>query len=344
MTTAAWLFCAIVLVFDAGIFTLMADTPPSPGYLLVFVFLIAHATGCLLFSLALLKLLPEPYRKPAFVSGLFVFTTTLFVPVLGMIGFLACLVPALRRPCLTARFSEWKHPQVLSLPTLPVEPRGMGGVSRVGELADALQRNADPEKRCAALIATLSLKDQQAAPLLRLALKDPEDEVRLLAYTLLNRKEKTIEARISDRKAQLGNGARNQIFLQHKGLAHDYWALAHLGASGGSTLLLLCAHAHEHVQAALDYCPQDGGLQFLFGRILLIEMQLVAASDAFENARQAGIDARETEPFLAEIAFLQRHYSDVKTHLVRAGNSRSRLRLNKASTYWEGLTNDAVPT
>ena len=148
MTTAAWLFCAIVLVFDAGIFTLMADAPSSVGYLLVF--LIAHATACLLFSLVLLKLLPEPYRKPAFVSCLFVFTTIFFVPVLGMIGFLACLVPALRRPCLTARFSEWKHPQVLSLPTLPVEPRGMGGVSRAGELDDALRRDADPEKRCAA--------------------------------------------------------------------------------------------------------------------------------------------------------------------------------------------------
>ncbi|MEO8406972.1 MAG: HEAT repeat domain-containing protein [Oxalobacteraceae bacterium] len=340
MTTAAWLFCAIVLVFDAGIFTLLAEAPPSVGYLLVF--LIAHATECLLFSLALLRLLPEPYRKPAFVSVLFVFTTTFFVPVLGMIGFLACLVPALRRPCLTARFSEWKHPQVLSLPILPVEPRGMGGVSRAGELANVLQRDADPDKRCSALIATLSLKDQHAVPLLRMALKDPEDDVRLLAYNLLNRKEKAIEARISDRKAQLGSGARDQIFLQHKGLAHDYWALAHLGASGGSTLLVLCVHAHEHVQAALNYYPQDGGLQFLFGRILLIEMQLDAASDAFENARQAGIDARETEPFLAEIAFLRQQYSDVKTHLVRAGNSRSRLRLNKASTYWEGVNNVAA--
>ncbi|MEO5660085.1 MAG: hypothetical protein ABIQ90_09830, partial [Polaromonas sp.] len=191
----------------------------------------------------------------------------------------------------------------------------------------------------------LSLKDQHAVPLLRLALKDPEDDVRLLAYTLLNRKEKTIEARISERRAQLGSGgSASHIFLQHKALAHDYWALAHLGASGGSTLLLLCAHAHEHAQAALQHCPQDGGLQFLLGRILLIEMQLDTASDAFENARQAGIDARQTEPFLAEVAFLRRQYSDVKNHLIRAGNGRSGLRLNKAFTYWEGANNVAVRT
>ncbi|MEO5660372.1 MAG: hypothetical protein ABIQ90_11355, partial [Polaromonas sp.] len=136
MTTMTWLFCALVLAFDAGIFTLMPDTLPSVGYLLVF--LIAHATQCLLFSLALLKLLPDPYRKPASTSCLLIFVTTFFVPVLGMIGFLACLVPALRWPHLAAQFSELTHPQVLSLPTLPVEPRGMGAVSRADELAGTL--------------------------------------------------------------------------------------------------------------------------------------------------------------------------------------------------------------
>lgn len=338
----AWPLCVVILVLDAGILTQMPDALSSVGRLIAF--LIAHGAACLLFSLALVRVLPDPYRKPAFASCLFVFTAIVFIPVVGMIGLLASVVPALRQPRLAARFSEWKHPYMLNLPALPAEPRGTDGVSRAGELADALQCAADSDKRTAALIATLSLKDQYAVPLLRLALKDPEDDVRLLAYALLDRKEKTIEARIRDRKAQLGCGAPQQeIFWQHQALAHDYWALAHLGASGGSTLLILCGRAHEHVLAALQHCPQDGGLQFLSGRILLIERQLDAASDAFENARKAGIDARQTEPFLAEIAFLRRQYSDVKTHLTRAGNGRSRLRLNKASTYWEGPNNDYFP-
>lgn len=338
-----WPLCVMILAVDVGIFTLIPDALLSLSHLVVF--LIAHAAACLLFSLALVRLLPDQYRKPALASGMFIFTTTVFIPVLGMIGLLVSLVPALRRPRPAARFSEWTEPYVLSLPSLPAEPRGMDGVSRADELANALQYAADPDKRAAALIATLSMKDQYAVPLLRLALKDPEDDVRLLAYALLNRKEKAIEARIRDRKVQLGSGApEQQRFLQHKALAHDYWALAHLGTSGGSTLLMLCARAHEHVRAALQQCPHDGGLQFLFGRILLIGMQLDAASDAFENARQAGIDARQIEPFLAEIAFLRRRYSDVKTHLIRAKNGRNRPRLNKASTYWEGPSNDFLRT
>ena len=153
-----------------------------------------------------------------------------------------------------------------------------------------------------------------------------------------------IEARIRDRSVHVGSGTPAQVFSQHKALAHDYWAFANLVAFQGSTLPLLYGHAHEHAQAALQHCPQDGGLQFLFGRILLIERQLDAASDAFENARQSGIDARQIEPFLAEIAYLTRRYSDVKNHLIQAGNSGGQPRLNKSSTYWEVSNNDVVPT
>ena len=219
----------------------------------------------------------------------------------------------------------------------------MAGLASGCELAGPLQHAADPKQRTAALIATLSLNDQEATPLLRLALKDPEDDVRLLAYALLNRKEKSIEARIRYRNAQLGSCVPEQVFSQHKALAHDYWALAHLGAPQGSTLLLLCARAHEHVQAALQLRPRDGGLQFLLGRILLIEMKLDAATEAFEKARQSGVDRRQIEPFLAEISFLTRQYFAVNNHLAQAGSGVHRLRLDKVSTYWERPSHDARP-
>ncbi len=337
-----WLACAVALILDAGILRLLPEVSSSVGYLLALS--MGHTTICLLFSLVVLKLLPDPYHKPRFESHLFAFTIIAFIPVLGMIGLLVCIIPALRHRRLNVQYSEWNHPRILGLPTHPVEPSGFDGISQAGELAGPLQHAADPKKRTAALIATLSLKDQYAVPLLRLAMKDTEDDIRLLAYALLNRKERTIEARIRERNLQLDNGDSEQLFLQHKALAHDYWALAHISASPGRTQLMLCDRAHQHVQAALEWSTQDGGLLFLFGRILLNEKQLDAASGAFESARQSGIDARKIEPFLAEIAFLRQRYSDVKNHLSQACNGRSLLRLNKASTYWGVQINDAIRT
>ncbi|MBT9475063.1 hypothetical protein [Polaromonas sp.] len=331
----AWPLCALALVLDAGIASLMLAPGPSAPQLMAA--LLAHAAACLLFSMALIRLLPATFGKPAFASGLFVFMTIIFIPVLGMVGLLVSIVPLLRRRGPVARPVEWQHPQLPDLPSQPDAPRASGGLLGSGDLAGTLQHAKDPRKRTEALIATLALEDVHAVPLLRLALKDPDDEVRLLAFSLLNRKEKAIEARMRARQARAGECEPDQVFLKHKALAHDFWELAQLGASQGSTQTALCGRALEQVQAALQLRPHDGGLHFLRGQIHLKARQLDAASDALEAACRCGVDMRQAAPLLAEIAFRKRRYADVKHHLKRAGRRKAAPTLRSASTYWDGV-------
>jgi hypothetical protein len=328
----AWAACAAALVMEGALLGRMPGLESSPAQLSAL--LMAHAALCLLFSMALLSLLPESLRRPALDAGVFVFLSVFFIPVLGMAGLLAFIVPALRRQAPAAQPSGWAHTDTPGLPSRPAELQASGALSRACDLAGPLQHAADPAKRIAALISTLSLEGQQAIPLLRLALKDPDDEVRLLAYALLNRKEKAVEARMRQQQAALAQDAPEQVFLQHKALAHDYWELAHLGDPHGDALISLCGRAHEHVRAALKLRPRDGGLHFLSGQILLVQVQLDAASDAFEVARQCGIDARQIAAMLAEVAFRRQRYSDVRHHLSQAGSGARQRQLNKLSTYW----------
>lgn len=336
----AWLVCALMLVLDAGVISVMLDVGSSPGALVTLAS--AHAAICVLFSLALFRLLPPPYCQAATASCVFFFVTLFFIPVFGMLGLLAGIVPAFRHQRPAPDLLAWAQLPAPGLPAQPTAPRWLGGLSRACELAGPLQHSADPKVRSAALMATLSLEDPYAAPLLRLALKDPEDDVRLLAYTLLNRKEKAIEARIHERSEQLRHAAPERAFLLHKALGHDYWALAHLGDQQGSTHLLLCERAHEQIQAALALHQQDGGLQFLFGQILLLQMEFDKAGAAFEKAGESGIDPRKIKPFLAEIAFLRRHYAEIRGHLSLPTDAANRLRLSKISNYWEKVIHDAV--
>lgn len=331
----AWPLCAFALVLDAGIASLMLVLGPSAPSLMTAS--LAHAAACLLFSMALIRLLPATFGKPAFASGLFVFMTIVFIPVLGMVGLLASIVPLLRRRGPVARPARWQHPQLPDLPRQPDTPQASGGLLGSGNLAGILQHATDPKKRTEALIATLALQDRHAVPLLRLALKDPDDEVRLLAFSLLNRKEKAIEARMRARHARVGESKPDQLFLKHKALAHDFWELAQLGASQGSTQTALCGRALEQLQVALQLRPHDGGLHFLRGQIQLKAQQLDDASDALEMACRCGVDMRQTAPLLAEIAFRKRRYADVKYHLMRAGSRKVAPRLSSASSYWEGV-------
>ena len=66
--TWAWSLCALALALDAGVLSLMLGLHPSVAQLIAV--LMAHAAACLLFSIGLIRLLPEKFRKPAFAAGL----------------------------------------------------------------------------------------------------------------------------------------------------------------------------------------------------------------------------------------------------------------------------------
>lgn len=315
----------------------------APSATVLAALVVLHLAASMLFSLEMVKLLPPHYRQREAEAMTLVFGSIVFVPVLAMIGFLVSVLPAL---CLQRAIdlpAPWLHPRAARLPTQSAKrPGKMTSFVWAGSLAGTLQNAPDPNQRIAALIATLSIKEQDAVSLWRSALKDGEDEVRLLAYALLNRKEKAIEVRIRKTHALLSDASANDFFALHKALAHDFWELSQLAKSRSSTQLSLCARAREQVESALTYESGNGGLHLLLGRVLLAERQLDAAGEALRSAYNMGMDARKIEPLLAEIAFIEGRYSDVSDHVRRIGSGRSTSRIGTVDRYWKGAGNEAL--
>lgn len=342
MRPAAWL-CLLAIAADAVVVALAAVAAAAPA--MVFALGAAHVLISLLFAHQLVSLLPELYtqRWPRAVA--FVFGSVVFVPVLAMAGFLFSLLPALSRQRAVEAPVAWLHPRAVVLPALAAGPRDAHAFGWAGSLAGTLHNAPDPNKRIAALIATLSIKEHDAIPLWRLALKDPEDEVRLLAYSLLNRKERAIEARIRQAMDHLDTAASDpgKIFELNKALAHDLWALSQLASPRSSTQLALCARARERAELALGREPADGGLRLLLARTLIAQRQLDEAAVALERASEDGIDLRQIEPLLAEMAFIDRRYHAVGSHIARTGPGRSLSRIGAATEQWKGAGHAAVP-
>lgn len=340
----AFVFGMLAIALDAGVVTLalMEARTLSTGLALVAL----HAAASLLFARCFVALLSEPYRSPRNRATAFVFGSVLFVPVLMMLGFLCILLPALCRQRDLPAPAVWLHPVAVCLPTQAVGPQAAHPFVWAGSLAGTLQNAPDPNKRIAALIATISIKEQDAIPLWRWALKDPEDEVRLLAYSLLNRKERAIEARIRQAQDQLDAAAAcdgKRAFELNKALAHDLWALSQLASSRSSTQRALCARARERSERALVLEPADGGTRLLLARILMVQRELAQAQTELQRARAEGVDARQIEPLLAEMAFIDRHYHAVGHHLSRTRPGRSLPRMGGSAKPWEGAGHAAVP-
>jgi len=69
------------------------------------------------------------------------------------------------------------------LPFKPLQFDSQLAFSR-GGLFEVLERSSDPEKRLTAVMATTRMPSQLAIPLLKIAMRDAVDDVRLLAYSI----------------------------------------------------------------------------------------------------------------------------------------------------------------
>jgi tetratricopeptide (TPR) repeat protein len=155
------------------------------------------------------------------------------------------------------------------------------------------------------VLDTLRLRDNEAIPLLRRALRDSEDDVRLLAYALLDRKEQAITARIRLRQKQLDGAEGDQRVGHHSAIAHDCWELIHLGLVQGEVMSYLLTTARKHVEDALLIRPRNAGLRLLLGKVLQRMGELALASESLRRAEELGIDSAIVGPELAAIAFSQ---------------------------------------
>lgn len=142
----------------------------------------------------LFKIMMPNREKIQLITFLLFFIIIFYLPVLGMIGLILAI------PFVVIRFSKTEK---LNLPIVinkirELPPEAMDHCEQPASLHSllSLYRSKNYQKRLKAVYATLKLKDQDAIILLYKALGDPIDDIRLLAYALLDRKENYLSMRI----------------------------------------------------------------------------------------------------------------------------------------------------
>jgi len=233
-----------------------------------------------------------------------VFATTFFVPLLGALGVIgvALVTPSAPSPepaCIHTRIPR------------PGEARPP---------SDARLASSSPQGRIEALTALRNRSDPEAVVLLRRALADSDEDVRLLAHALLESKNRAACRGIDDASRELEVAPEGRRSAIHRRLASRYWELAWLGLVEGECLGHALATARDHTLAALERDPRSASLHFLLGRI---ELRLGAperAEPALLHARELGLPAGVVAPYLAETAFLERRFDRVRSYLAEGGS------------------------
>ena len=304
-----WLFSGAV-VFELGSWAALLDQMSIEAATLLFVS--AHGMSSILLTAGVWLLLPRRYKYPLPWSPLFIFSLSFFVPVLGAIGVAAAVFPALYMP----RSQKEKAWDSMGVPDLPFRPqeRNRDLMFHDGGLQDVLRHAPNAQKRVTALFATRRMPNKDSIPILKLALRDPADDVRLLAYSMLDKQESEINHRIQLSLQQLDEATGTHKAAVHGTLARWYWELAYLGLAQGSVLEHVLRQAREHIESALELGAGDG-VYLLAGRIAMELGDLDLAEQHLLQAQAAGIDVEKLLPFRAEIEFSRGDYAAIAEQL-----------------------------
>jgi hypothetical protein len=238
-----------------------------------------------------------------------IFASTLFLPCLGALGLLAV---ALTRPRRCAASEANCIPTRIPRPPGPSLEQAPGSVA-----ADAPQEGR--EGRVAAVTALRTRHDPDAVGLLRRALEDRDEDVRLLAHALLESKSRAACRSIDETSRHLEETSEARRGPLHRRLALQHWDLAWLGLVQGECLDHALAAARRHAMAAIELDPRSPSLHFLLGRIELRLNAPERAEAALTRSRELGLPAHVARPYLAEAAFLGRRFDLVRKHLAEPG-------------------------
>lgn len=297
---------------------------------------VLHLLGSVLLALALPYVLPPDAGNPWLGTRAVFALLAFFIPVLGAAGLSLGLAWALhgRRP---QPDEPWVY---VRPPELPLKPLFMGEGAPLrfseGALALVLKNAPDPDKRVAAVMALRRMAEARSTPLLRIALRDPIDDVRLLAYALTDGIDKEISKRIQRRLSLLDVTPLDEQARLRKALAQDYWDMAFLGLASGDVESHVLREAAKHLERVLDLRP-DGGAALLLGRVRLKQTRPTEAEAAFARARALGLPSVAVGPYRAEAAFLLRRFDDVRQRLSELpATSRARLPLAEVLRFWLG--------
>jgi hypothetical protein len=270
----------------------------------------AHVASCGGIALGLRRRLPRGAAAPAFAMAV-------FVPILGLLGW---IVVASVSPAVTG------SPAVELVHTPIPGPEA----ARIHASRPATLDRLPTSDRIA---AARGRDDPGAIALLRRALTDPDEDIRLVAHAVLESKLRAAYRSLHDGARALAAAPAELRATLHRRLAAGHWELAWSGLADGDCLVDTLQCARRHAQAASAEQPGCASLALLVARIELRCANAVAAEAALARAIDLGLPPAIASSYLAEAAFLERRFERVRQRLA-AAPSQGSAALARVRRFW----------
>lgn len=288
-------------------------------------FVLLHAGAALVAALALTAMLAPGARRARFGLLPLSFALLFALPGIGILVTSAWLLylRRLRTRHRLAAFSE------VAVPPFDVHLTPRPRFRFAGAAAMLSNPRVPVDTRVGALLALSRVPGRIATPLLRSVLACSNEDVRLLAYGLLDTREKRINEAIHEALVQHEGGGDRLAAAER--LAELYWELVYQGLAVGDVrrhALERCLTYAEEVLAAGPHAE----MALLRARALHALGRLKEASAAY--AALPDLPPSRVLPYLAELAYDQGDHAACRSLLARLGEGVALQRLAAVLRYW----------
>lgn len=327
MTQLKLTLLTLLFEFSAGLQLLVSG---SHADLMLIGFLATHMLASGVLATLVLMAMRKTYATPRTATWLFFFCLSACIPILGVIGILttmACL-PLLPPPGSRRQFIS------LRLPELDPHERPPGEAFRQAGLRQFLRNDRAPiEQRLRALVGLQNAPVRFASPLLRDLLAASSEDLRLLAYGMLETREKKLNAEIHTWRMTWQDAtttAAKQAAARR--LSALYWEVIYQGLAQGDLRRHAAEESLRFLEAALD--AEDASLQLRHGRLLHELGRNGEAEAAYRRAIALGLPAPRVQPYLAELAFERKDFIEVKRLLATLHDYPDQRRIAPILDFW----------
>lgn len=301
-------------------------------------YLVLHGAASLLLASFAILLLPSAIAQPRRPLLLLLAGCSYAVPVLGFIGVLAGIVilRTHRRGISPPNFES------IRLPAFDPHQHTAGSARRSGLRAFLGNAKAPTASRMGALVALQYVSGRVATPLLRDILTDPSEDIRLLAYGMLDKQEKRINQAIDEELKKFADShnatdsdeREGHMLAAARRLSDLYWELIYQRLVQGDLRSHALAESAKYCRIVLREAPFDAALMLRHGRLLHALGQPEDAVDAYYKALALGLPATRVLPYLAELRFDQGNHADARRLMGELSTWAALPRLQPVIQYW----------
>ena len=288
----------------------------------------------LIFAFVLWHLMPRHYHREGLWGFILLLSFNVFIPLFGILG--SCLFTFY----LHRLIKHEKSDPMVTVTHMSFDTKFHSSVHRSygegGAHARLYDTKVPGQGRVTALLALTAVKGPGANAILQETLLDDLDELRLLAFGLIDDQEKRIYAIIHRMQHVLNTMELSQDIraLIQKGLASFHWELCYLELVQGDMRDNMLEKSQAYAEQALQVMTTDSRLWVLLGRNYMSRNLLDKAHDAFNKAIERDAATSKALPYLAELYFKTRDYDALKKVLRQCQNLRDIPALGSVIDFW----------